>query len=559
MPQFESAAGEDVSRSPRGVRGSVRSVAGSAVASATVRVTRFRAVPISGEWTPGVEGRSGSDGRFELTIPPEWELDPVAVTAAGPDGNEATPVPHVLSPRTEQVDLVLVAMGVLEGRVDGVPPEGGAWVEAWGDLFVEAPGMRRVAVGADGTFRLTGLRDTVVVQAGSPGRVRSSPWSGTFAAPYRRETVRLTLGAPSVDASLVVLGPDDRPLTEGSHVRAGSEGELTRAFPVGRGGVVRVDGLDPARRLVVGAETLRDGEGPWWALPTEVRLDAAAWRGPETTVVRFVAGANPRFRVTSDDGGPAARLGLTLTQEPSDASGVVVRRGATDDDGAWTPSRVAPLPPGRYVLVASSRAVLWEGDLPGRRQVMPIDVPLGGLRSLDLLVTDDVGNPVTSRDLHVALFTPTLGGRDGRVRQVDGAELGADGTARLWCDGGALDEARLRVGFGEAYREFSVAAARAAGSSGVLHLRIPSDFLGKVRVRVELPSRLPLRDARVVIEGTVRSYDLIAGADGVAAHPWVIAGSYRVSVLFGRDEPVVEADLVVVPGRETDIVLVANP
>ncbi|NUN47255.1 MAG: 1-deoxy-D-xylulose-5-phosphate reductoisomerase [Candidatus Brocadiae bacterium] len=168
-----------------------------------------------------------------------------------------------------------------------------------------------------------------------------------------------------------------------------------------------------------------------------------------------------------------------------------------------------------------------------------------------------IGNPVTSRDLHVALFTPTLGGRDGRVRQVDGAELGADGTARLWCDGGALDEARLRVGFGEAYREFSVAAARAAGSSGVLHLRIPSDFLGKVRVRVELPSRLPLRDARVVIEGTVRSYDLIAGADGVAAHPWVIAGSYRVSVLFGRDEPVVEADLVVVPGRETDIVLAA--
>jgi len=121
---------------------------------------------------PGSSGATvrsfvSADGRFRLPLPPGgWE-----VRASAPSATEAIARAEVpeRGPSAEVV-LELDAGGVIEGRVisaDGSPIEGARVSVDRGAIFAfassqDAPGAPQALTGADGTFRLTGVK---------PGRV----------------------------------------------------------------------------------------------------------------------------------------------------------------------------------------------------------------------------------------------------------------------------------------------------------------------------------------------------------------------------------------------------
>ncbi|MGE0396619.1 MAG: carboxypeptidase regulatory-like domain-containing protein [Kofleriaceae bacterium] len=200
--------------------GTVTDATGGPVAGARVDAARVNSGPRLGQPSNAVATTTtGSDGKYQMTV----STGQLVVGASSPDYAPQSRLVDVVGAQTV-ADFSLVPGGVIEGIVRderSKQPIAGATIDARRDggggiAFVNA-GRARAVSGADGRFRLTGLRpgayelNARAVERGTPPRVTTQPVVVGIGVAEQVTDIELLLGSGLV-LSGIVVDPDDKPV-----------------------------------------------------------------------------------------------------------------------------------------------------------------------------------------------------------------------------------------------------------------------------------------------------------------------------------------------------------
>jgi carboxypeptidase family protein len=430
------AAGEDgavelvLGGGGRTLSGTVSDTSGGPIAGARVDAAR-----LDNHVRPSdavASALTGADGKYQLTVA-EGQL-----LVAARSGDYAPQARYVeMGPNGAVADFALVPGGVIEGVVRDErtkQPVAGAAVSARIDapamLLVE-PGARRVTAGADGKFRIAGLRPGAYQLAARAGAQRSkAPTLVGIGVADQISDVELLVGSGPVVRGTVVDADSNQPVA-GAHVVAFGEARGGDDATADAKGAFAIEGLVPGRYMMIGSDEthLSAGETPVQVIDKDVDGKIVRVRGGQ----KVTGHVEPRQVCDVRFDRDQLELGMAALLAPT----------TTAADGAFT---FAPLPPGKATLAARCPS----GDqgeaavevAPGVGEVT-VKVTPGG--SIAGRVVDAEGKAIAG----VAVHASPLGGGE-RTMIVNGvitsgaqALTTAAGTFEL--RGLAADSYRLRV------------------------------------------------------------------------------------------------------------------
>ena len=247
LSAHELAAGADdrlaikLATGGRTLTGTVSDATGGPIAGARIDAARLSSFAEAGDAI--ASATTGADGKYRMTVA-EGALQ---VAASSPDyAPQARPVE--VGPAGAVADFALVPGGVIEGVVRDErshEPVAGASVLArrGAAMLLAETGPRRAMTGADGRFRLAGLRPGGwSLRAGDPGRATRAPTLVGLGVAEQVTGVELLIGAGPVIRGRVV--DDAGAAVPGIAVRAISRGEGADGKADAAGRFV-LDGLPP--------------------------------------------------------------------------------------------------------------------------------------------------------------------------------------------------------------------------------------------------------------------------------------------------------------------------
>jgi len=431
------AAGEDgavelvLGGGGRTLSGTVSDTSGGPIAGARVDAAR-----LDNHVRPSdavASALTGADGKYQLTVA-EGQL-----LVAARSADYAPQARYVeLGPNGAVADFALVPGGVIEGVVRderSKQPVAGAAVSARIDaqaMLLVDPGARRVTAGADGKFRIAGLRPGAYQLGARAGAQRSkTPTLVGIGVADQISDVELLVGSGPVVRGTVVDADSNQPVA-GAHVVVFGEGRGGDDATADAKGAFVIEGLVPGRYVMIGSDEthLSAGQTPVQVIDQDVDGKIVRVRGG----LKLTGHVEPRqvCDVRFDTDQP--ELGMAALLAPS----------TTAADGAFT---FAPLPVGKATIAARCPS----GDqgeaavevAPGVGEVT-VKVTPGG--SIAGRVVDAEGKPVAG----VAVNASSLGGGGERTMIVNGmitsgaqALTTVAGTFEL--RGLAADSYRLRV------------------------------------------------------------------------------------------------------------------
>jgi hypothetical protein len=367
-----------------------------------------------------LEFRADGSGRCIVELPADWS-GRGQLSAESADGSEVTRTLKTVA-GGDSVNLRMSLAGTIRGEVTGLEPgeSSHAHVLAYSSNWPEAPQSRRVAIGPDGTFLLTGAPGRINLVAVAKGRVPSGFWKGE-PAPGVETTVSLALGGTAEQADLrVVVGAASVPVAGVPILYRTGSSQAWMGGTANGDGVITCTGLEPRMVLHVHIPAWRRGSGSaWLTVASDFELAASEWQQAGATL-RLRGTVQPTLVLSSSDGRPASGMRLSLRQIDSPSGGqrgAFRRTGTSNDAGEWAVAQNGPVPTGRYELHQDGGGLLWSGVLSGREPVR-VRIRTAGLVPIRVKFVDRDGNPARSRFVSAAIVPEGIGAEAAFMRMT---------------------------------------------------------------------------------------------------------------------------------------------
>ena len=401
MRERTDAATNAPERAPRRIVVNVVDPRGAPAPRAVVQYARARRTRAAGvDDASALSIVAGQDGVVQIEFPEPLPPGPIHVAAQSADGLQVS---------REGLDLDFGEHGVLrlaagariEGRVIAEPPASGVYVLAYAQSWVEAPGSRRVAVAADGTFSILGVPGRINLVAYAHGRIPSAFWKGDL-APGESAEAELRLGSTAVSRNLrLVIGEGGAP-PEGSPLLYASGTSAWSGTTTGASGLVTLPFLSPEADARILVHAIRDDAGLPLSLRFEATVPPAAWSQSDPVELMLPPASRGVLRFADADGNPLPGLHVVLSAL-SGPSGASAAAATTDTDGRIELGRVSTLlPAGPLRATTPSEQEIWRGDAPGAGQT--VDVVVRNLGCVTLRLLDWDGHPVSAPWIAAAIL-----------------------------------------------------------------------------------------------------------------------------------------------------------
>ncbi len=427
--RFALAAGEhrtsiDLALEPGGtlVHGTIADVGGGTIAGAQIVAIQDKLGALLGGKVAPYVAQSGSDGRYELTLPP----GAFQLAVHHDDYTEAQRDIEVAH-KPIVADFALVPGGTIRGQVvvrGSNKPVPGALVEAHGGRIARGGSHGEATADGDGKFTLKSLRGGAIsLTAAAPGFASTSPSVVELGIGEQVDGVRVVVDrAPSIFGRVVERGTQKG--IAGVQLDAfslGSQTQVRAPEPSASDGAFEIVGVKAGSYILFAV-----GEDK---MPEMGKAIEVADKDVTGVIVEMSAGATLSGRVAPPS---AASIGLALTGEVGlgnvfELVKTAFVRADTDASGAF---ELRHVPPGSFSLVATTRE--------GPAGKLPVTVTTADQRGLVVTletrasisgrVVDTKGAPVAgtrvaarSAEEHKMTIDFSGMGREGATSGEDGA------------------------------------------------------------------------------------------------------------------------------------------